>query len=45
MKHRQSHQMLVGLFLALVPASGVQAQIVGPGLHRSTLNGIRTALP
>ena len=31
MKHRQSHQMLVGLFLALVPASGVQAQIVGPG--------------
>ena len=23
--------MLVGLFLALVPASGVQAQIVGPG--------------
>jgi alpha,alpha-trehalase len=26
-----AHQMLVGLFLALVPASGVQAQIVGPG--------------
>ena len=30
MKHRRSHQMLVGLFLALALASGVQAQIVGP---------------
>jgi neutral trehalase len=30
MKYRLSRQTLVGLFLALVPASGVQAQNVGP---------------
>jgi len=45
MKHRRSHQLLVGLFPALVPASGVQAQIRRSWLHRSALNRIWTALP
>ena len=30
MKNSRSHHMLMGLFLALAPASGVQAQSVGP---------------
>jgi alpha,alpha-trehalase len=30
MKNRRSHRMLVAIFLALVPASGVQAQTVPP---------------
>ena len=30
MKNSRSHRTLMGLFLALVPASGVQAQSVGP---------------
>jgi neutral trehalase len=30
MKNSRSHRMLMGLFLALVPASGVQAQSIGP---------------
>src|ERR1700743_2631068 len=30
MKNRRSYQMLVALFLALVPASGVLAQVAGP---------------
>ena len=30
MKNSRSHHMLMGLLLALVPASGVQAQSVGP---------------
>jgi hypothetical protein len=30
MKNRRSYRMLVALFLALVPASGVLAQIAGP---------------